>query len=234
MTAALQPLGSGGAPRAAAAVVEDLRLRDAARGRAAVDGRSGGLGHPADRDLLRELRTGVDAVLVGSATLRAERYANLLDPPQRARRAAAGLPPQPLVATVSRDLDVPVDIGLFGEPDARVHVFTESSGEVTGRGAEVHVHRFDPGALRLAEALALLHAELGVAAVLCEGGPTLLRRLVGEGCVDDLMLTLAPLLVAGDEPAPLAGEALRPPARMALRAVLRADDHLVLHYALGS
>jgi len=205
-----------------------------ADGRAAVDGRSGGLGHPADRDLLRELRTGVDAVLVGSATLRAERYANLLDPPQRARRAAAGLPPQPLVATVSRDLDVPVDIGLFGEPDARVHVFTESSGEVTGRGAEVHVHRFDPGALRLAEALALLHAELGVAAVLCEGGPTLLRRLVGEGCVDDLMLTLAPLLVAGDEPAPLAGEALRPPARMALRAVLRADDHLVLHYALGS
>jgi riboflavin biosynthesis pyrimidine reductase len=251
VTAALQPLGPGGAPRAAAAVVEDLRLRDAGRapagrprvvaamiasadGRAAVDGRSGGLGHPADRDLLRELRTGVDAVLVGSATLRAERYANLLDPPQRARRAAAGLPPQPLVATVSRDLDVPVDIGLFGEPDARVHVFTESAGEVTGRGAEVHVHRFDPGALRLAEALALLHAELGVAAVLCEGGPTLLRRLVGEGCVDDLMLTLAPLLVAGDEPAPLAGEALRPPARMALRAVLRADDHLVLHYALGS
>ena len=251
MTAALQPLGPAGAPRAAAAVVEDLGLRDADRapagrarvvaamiasadGRAAVEGRSGGLGHPADRDLLRELRTGVDAVLVGSATLRAERYANLLDPSQRARRAAAGLPPQPLVATVSRDLDVPVDIGLFAEPDARVHVFTETAGEVTGGGAETHVHRFDPGALRLADVLGLLHAELGVAAVLCEGGPTLLRRLVGEGCLDDLALTLAPLLVAGDEPAPLAGQALRPPAGMALRAVLRADDHLVLHYTLAS
>ena len=250
MTPALQPLGPAGAPRAAAAVVEGLGLRDAARapegrprvvaamiasadGRAAVEGRSGGLGHPADRDLLRELRAGVDAVLVGSATLRAERYANLLDPPQRARRAAAGLPSQPLVATVSRDLDVPVDIGLFAEPDARVHVFTEAAGEVARRDAEVHVHRFAPGALRLADALAQLHAELGVAAALCEGGPTLLRRLIAEGCLDDLLLTLAPLLVAGDEPAPLAGEELRPPAATTLRDVLRADDHLVLHYALG-
>lgn len=251
MTAPLQPLGAAGAPRAAAAVVEELGLRDPARapsgrprvvaamiasadGRASVDGRSGGLGHPADRDLLRELRTGVDAVLVGSATLRAERYANLLDPPQRARRVAAGLAPQPLVATVSRDLGVPVDIGLFAEPDARVHVFTETAGEVAGRGAEVHVHRFEPGRLRLADALGRLHAGFGVTAVLCEGGPTLLRRLVGEDCLDDLMLTLAPLLVAGEEPPPLTGEPLRPPARMGLRAVLRADDHVVLHYAPGS
>jgi riboflavin biosynthesis pyrimidine reductase len=247
---ALQPLGPAGAPRTAAAVVEALGLRDPARapagrprvvaamiasadGRAAVDGRSGGLGHPADRDLLRELRTGVDALLVGSATIRAERYADLLDPPQRARRVAAGLAAQPRVATVSRDLDVPVDVGLFAEADARIHVFTEAAGEVAGRGAEVHIHRFERGALRLCDALALLHDEHGVAAVLCEGGPTLLRRLVAEGCLDDLMLTLAPLLVAGEEPAPLAGGPLRPPAGMALRDVLRADDHLVLHYALA-
>jgi len=248
---ALQPLVPGGAPRAAAAVVEALALRDPARapagrprvaaamiasvdGRAAVDGRSGGLGHPADRELLRELRTGVDALLVGSATLRAERYAELLDPGQRARRAGAGLAPQPRVATVSRDLDVPVQVGLFAEPDARVHVLTEARGEVAGRGAEVLVHRFAPGTLTLRGALSLLHADFGVAAVLCEGGPTLLRRLVGEGCLDDLLLTLAPLLVAGEEPTPLAGEPLRPPAGMALRDVLRADDHLVLHYAAAS
>jgi riboflavin biosynthesis pyrimidine reductase len=247
---ALQPLGPAGAPRTAAAVVEALGLRDPARapagrprvvaamiasadGRAAVDGRSGGLGHPADRDLLRELRTGVDALLVGSATIRAERYANLLDPSQRARRGAAGLAAQPRVATVSRDLDVPVDVGLFAEADARIHVFTEAAGEVAGRGAEVHVHRFERGALRLRDGLALLHDEHGVATVLCEGGPTLLRRLVAESCLDDLMLTLAPLLVAGEEPAPLAGAPLRPPAGMALRDVLRADDHLVLHFALA-
>jgi riboflavin biosynthesis pyrimidine reductase len=248
VTTTLQPLGPAGAARSAAAVADALRLRDpattpagrprvvaamiaSADGRASVDGRSGGLGHPADRELLRELRAGVDAVLVGSATLRAERYANLIDPPHRARRVAAGLPPQPRVATVARRLDVPADIGLFAEADAVIDIFAEAEGEVAGRGAEVHVHRFAAGTLRLRDALALLAERFGVAAVLCEGGPTLLRALVAEDCLDDLMLTVAPLLVAGDEPASLAGEQLRPPPRLVLREALRADDHLVLHYA---
>ncbi len=253
MTTARQPLAPAGAPRSAAAVVEGLRLREPARapagrprvaaamiasadGRAAVQGRSVGLGHPADRELLRELRTGVDALLVGSTTIRAERYAKLLDPPQRARRAGAGLPAQPLVATISRRLDVPVEVGLFAEHDARVHVYTETDGATQpppSRGAEVAVHPFPRGALDLRSVLAHLRGELGVRAVLCEGGPTLLRRLVAEGCLDDLLLTLAPMLVAGDEPAPLAGGALDPPAGLELASVHRADDHLVLHYAVA-
>ena len=73
-----------------------------------------------------------------------------------------------------------------------------------------------------------------MAAVLCEGGPTLLRRLVGEGCLDDLMLTLAPLLVAGEEPRAADRRAAAPARPDGLRAVLRADDHLVLHYARAS
>ena len=47
------------------------------------------------------------------------------------------------------------------------------------------------------------------------------------------LLTLAPMLVAGDEPAPLAGAALDPPAGLELASVHRADDHLVLHYAVA-
>ena len=250
MTTALQPLGFADGPRPAAAVVEGLRLRDPSRapsgrprvvaamiasadGRAAVQGRSVGLGHPADRELLRELRTGVDALLVGSTTLGAERYAQLLDPAQRARRAGAGLPVQPLVATISRRLDVSVEIGLFAEEDARVHVYSEMAGSVASRGAHVAVHGFPPGTLHLRSVLAHLGDELGVRAVLCEGGPTLLHRLVAEGCLDDLLLTLAPMLVAGDEPAPLAGAALQPPAGLELASVHRADDHLVLHYTVA-
>src|SRR3954463_2825306 len=44
----------------------------AADGRAPIQGRSVALGHPADRALLRELRTGADAILVGAATMAAE------------------------------------------------------------------------------------------------------------------------------------------------------------------
>ena len=109
----LGPTGARATPRE---VVEALRLRrpvgDRPRvvaamiasvdGRATVDGRSVALGHPEDRGLLRELRTGADAVLAGPATLRAERYANLLDADQVEHRAAAGLRPHPVLATVSR------------------------------------------------------------------------------------------------------------------------------------
>jgi riboflavin biosynthesis pyrimidine reductase len=234
------------AARHARDVVRALRLRDdvppgrprvvaamiaSADGRAALGERSVGLGNPADRALLRELRTGVDAILVGSSTLRAERYANLLDDDQRLARGAAGLDEQPLVVTVSRDGDVPVDIGLFAEPSARVVVLTEAEREIEGRGAQVVVRRFGAGALTLAGALGALRDEHGVEAVLCEGGPTLLRRLVGEEALDDLLLTVAPVLVGGDAPGILTGAALDPPVALRLREVLRAGDHLVLRLA---
>jgi riboflavin biosynthesis pyrimidine reductase len=70
----------------------------------------------------------------------------------------------------------------------------------------------------------------GVRSVTCEGGPRLLRALLAEDCVDDLLLTVAPLLVAGDGPASLGGPQLAPPARMELAGVHRADDHLFLRY----
>jgi riboflavin biosynthesis pyrimidine reductase len=213
-------------PRVVAAMIASVD------GRAAVHGKSVALGHPADRALLRELRTAVDAILVGSGTLRAERYANLLDDDQRAHRVAAGLEPEPVVATVSRRLDLSTDIPLLAEPTARVQVYTEAQGEVPSQGAWVAAHRFEPGGLTMPAILEHLRAERGARAILCEGGPTLLRELVVADCLDDLMLTIAPLLAAGDAPTPLSGPAIEPPAGLALRDIHRAGDHLFLHYTL--
>ena len=66
--------------------------------------------------------------------------------------------------------------------------------------------------------------------MLCEGGPTLLRALIATGCLDDLLLTLSPLVAAGEGPAATAGAALDPPVGLALRDVHRAGDHLFIHY----
>jgi riboflavin biosynthesis pyrimidine reductase len=244
--ATLLPLGPAGAPQTARTVVAGLDLGAGGRaggrprvaaamiasadGRAAVAGRSVGLGHPADRALLRELRAAVDAILVGPGTLRAERYAKLLDPDQRAARAERGRAPHPVVATISRSARVPEDIPLFAEPGVPIQVYTEAAADVRGRGADVAVHRFEPGGARPAAVLAHLAAERGVRSVLCEGGPTLLRAVIADDCLDDMLLTLAPLLAAGSAPTPLEGEALDPPARLALRSVHRAEDHLFMHY----
>jgi riboflavin biosynthesis pyrimidine reductase len=77
-----------------------------------------------------------------------------------------------------------------------------------------------------------LWRERGARAILCEGGPTLLRELVAADCVDDLMLTVAPLLVAGEAAPPLSGLELDPAVGMALREIHRAGDHVFLHYTL--
>jgi riboflavin biosynthesis pyrimidine reductase len=247
--ATLRPLADTSTGWSARKVVRALGLREPAEGtadrprvvavmiasadgRTAVRGRSVGLGQPADRALLRELRAAVDAILVGTGTLRAERYANLLDDDQRTQRVAAGLDAEPIVATVSRRLDLPADIPLLAEPTARVQVYTRSEGEVPSQGAWVAVHRFADDELTMPAILEHLRSERDARAILCEGGPTLLRELVAADCIDDLLLTVAPMLVAGDAPTPLSGAALDPPVGMALRTIHRSGDHLFLHYTL--
>jgi len=225
-----EPVAAAGAaprPRVVADMVASVD------GRATVQGRSVALGHPADRALLRELRTAADAILVGTGTLAAERYANLLDDDQRARRAADGRPAHPVVATVSRRLTLPVaEAPLFGEAGVPIVVFTEADAPAPTVAAELDVVRYDAGALTLVAALEALAAR-GVRCVLCEGGPSLLRRLVAEGALDDLLLTVAPLLAGGEAPSILEGDAFAPePAGLTLREVHRADDHVFLHYGL--
>jgi riboflavin biosynthesis pyrimidine reductase len=219
----LEPRAPGERPRVAASMIAS------ADGRAAVQGKSVKLGHPADRALLRELRTGVDAILVGTATIAAERYATLLDPDQREHRVARGLTEDPLIVTISRALRLPLEAPIFSEPDTRILAFTESSDPAPDAGAQLEIARCAAGSLTLAAVLDALGAR-GVRGVLCEGGPSLLRRLVAEDRLDDLLLTVAPLLVAGDAPAVLEGEVLDPPAGLTLRALHRADDHVFLHY----
>jgi riboflavin biosynthesis pyrimidine reductase len=223
-----EALAAGASPRPR--VVADMIA--SLDGRASVDGRSVALGHPADRALLRELRAGVDAILVGTGTLRAERYANLLDPEQRAARVAAGRSAHPVVATVSRALDLPLDIPLFGEAGIEILAYTESVAAApasSAGGAALEIVRRDPGTLTLPEVLRDLGAR-GVRSVLCEGGPTLLRELIAQGGLDDLLLTLSPLVVGGGAASIVEGAVLAAPARWALVEAHRAGDHVFLHY----
>ena len=72
----------------------------------------------------------------------------------------------------------------------------------------------------------------GVRALLSEGGPTLFHGWLATGLVDELFLTLTPLLT-GDaaEIGILPGLRLDDPARFALSWALRSGDELFLRYA---
>ena len=68
-------------------------------------------------------------------------------------------------------------------------------------------------------------------ALLCEGGPTLNRALLAAGVVDELFLTLSPLLTGNtDAPRIVEGEDLPAPVRLRLEWVLHHDDELYLRY----
>ncbi len=216
-------------PRVAAVMIA------APDGRAAVQGRSGGLGRPADRDLLREARAQADAILVGTGTLRAERYGAVLDDDHRALRTAEGRDAEPRVVTICRDLSrLPVEEArIFSEPQARVTVFTASTEEdvpAPPTTAALEVVRQASQDLRPGAVLRHLRKHHGVELLVTEGGPTLLRELVAKGLLDDLILTVAPLLIGGDGPSLLAGDMLSEPVALRPVSVHRAGDHLFVHY----
>ena len=100
----------------------------------------------------------------------------------------------------------------------------------TARAAEVAdvITAGDKG-VDLAQALREL-AERGHENVLAEGGPGIAAQLAGADLIDELCLTVSPLLAGGDAKRILDGGLLRPPARLELEHVLESDGYLFLRY----
>jgi riboflavin-specific deaminase-like protein len=199
-------------------------------GRAARDGRSATIGGDADLELLLELRAIADAVLIGTGTLRAEGYDRLVRREERrARRQAAGLAADPLAVVLSRRFDVPWEAGLFQAPEQPVLVYTHAeAGAPPEVPATVEVVRLEVAGLT--EMLADLRAR-GVRSLLSEGGPTVHGALHAAGVVDELFLTIAPLITGdADEPNIVEGGRLPDAAELELVSVERVGSELFLRY----
>jgi riboflavin biosynthesis pyrimidine reductase len=205
-------------------------------GRVAYQGRSRALGDDGDLAVFRALRREVDAVLVGTGTLRAERYGRLVgDADARERRRRRGLSPEPLACVVTRSGQVPFDIPLFAEPEAKIVIFSGVEIDLDGVAAEVQVVVLDPGEPLFTAALRRLRTRHGVGALLCEGGPGVFGALVAQGAVDQLFLTVACKLVGGAEnPSILGGPELPEVAELSLEGVLERHGYLFLRYAVAS
>jgi riboflavin biosynthesis pyrimidine reductase len=131
---------------------------------------------------------------------------------------------------ISRSFEIPWDAGLFAAEDQPVIVYTGGDGPRPDVAAPLEIVRLEDPTPRAA--LADLRAR-GVRSLLCEGGPTLNSGLLAAGVVDELFLTLSPLL--SGEPGALRiveGAGLPDPARLALEWALRHDEELFLRYAV--
>lgn len=160
-------------------------------------GSSRGISSPADRRLLGLLRRRCDALLVGAGTIRAEGYSPLRSA-YADIRIASGQRPAPVLVVVSRTLDLPLDSPLFRESTERPLVITCGAAPSTARRAAADVSEvIDIGESEVDLAgLRDLLRERGLPRVHCEGGPTLLNRLIGLDQVDELLITLSPIVTA--------------------------------------
>jgi riboflavin biosynthesis pyrimidine reductase len=206
-------------------------------GSAAIGGRVGPLSTGPDAALFRLIRALADVVLVGAETVRREGYRSIRLPEElAAARQAAGRPRTPRLAVVTRSLDLDWSGDAFAGAPAGSRTLVITCRAADARRAEraravadvviAGEDRVDPGqaVLRL--------SELGYRVVLCEGGPTLLGELVAAGRLDELCLTIAPLM--GGDPLPVAVSPPGAPLRQfALRHLLRDGDTLFLRYERG-
>jgi riboflavin biosynthesis pyrimidine reductase len=169
-------------------------------GATALDGVSGGLGGPADKVVFAAIRAAADVILVAAGTARDEMYG----PPRtsaanQAARVARGQSAFPRLALVTRSLDLDPASAMFAEAPEPPLVFTVAGAPQERRDALAAVAEVvtvghdgvEPTAL-----LADLHRR-GHRSVLVEGGPSFNAQLVAAGLVDEVNLSLSPMLVGG-------------------------------------
>jgi riboflavin biosynthesis pyrimidine reductase len=193
-----------------------------------------------DKHLMGLLRAFADAVLIGSGTLRAspkgrwrpegvypaarDAFTELRVELGKAERATVA------VVTTGRSLDTSHPVL------AEAVVLTTEAGAALLRDSVPNVAVVNDGAwVDLAAALAWLRAQ-GHAQILAEAGPTTFGELVAAGLVDELFLTVSPVLAGRSASARRLGlvelVSLLPERRVApsLVSVRRGSEHLFLRY----
>jgi riboflavin biosynthesis pyrimidine reductase len=203
-------------------------------------------GAPMDRFVMGLLRAHADAVVIGAGTLRAhaagawtaEHAYPTATEAFAAVRATLDLPPSPRLVVLSGTGDLPSHPALRGSI-----VMTSERGvgrlpdDLVGH-ADVRVLPGDERGPAVGRAIDELRAE-GHARILTEGGPRLLGSLVDAGTIDELFLTVSPVVAgraSGDaRPGVVDGMAF-PPDRFrtaTLRSVRHIDSLLFLRYELS-
>jgi len=205
-----------------------------ADGAAAVDGRSEGLSSPGDKRIFFHGRLLADVVLAGAGTVRAENYRGArMSPERRAARARLGRSEVPPIAVVSGSARLDPSAPLFTDTAVPPIVVTTAAAPAGRRaaladaGADILVAGEET--LDLRRALDGL-AERGLLRIDCEGGPRLFGELVAEDLVDQLCVTVAPLLAGGDAGRIAVGRPAQRARAMDLASILVDDGFTMLRY----
>ena len=201
-----------------------------------------------DRFVMGLLRAFADAVLIGSGTLAGSTQglwtADAAYPPATEAfaklRRQLGRPPLPQLAVLTATGSVDPEQRAL-EAGALVVTTDQGAARLDGRlPAATTVVSLGAGPQLDPRAAVELLQERGCRLIVSEAGPHLFGSLLGAGLVDELFLTLSPLIAGHrslDGRLPLVEEAHLLPdaaAEARLLGVRRDRSHLFLRYELGS
>ncbi len=199
--------------------------------------------NPADRFVMGLLRASADAVLVGAGTLRdtpnhhwtAEHILPELSAEWVAYRRALGIAPQPrlILVTGSGAVDVMHPAIRAGATFLTTAAGADRIAEIVPSTCDVRT--FPGDEVPLGEAVAWLRAE-GHQRILSEAGPRVTGQLLSDDLLDELFVTISPVLAGRDGPRPglVEGVELLPLRRLTgrLASARTGGDFLLLRYSL--
>jgi riboflavin biosynthesis pyrimidine reductase len=172
-------------------------------GGATDDGSSGGLAGPGDRAVFARMRQEADVILVGASTVRIENYSGVqMSLAQRQQRQARGQTEVPPIAVVTHRAEFEHDAKLFTRTEVPPLILTarDTVPDATKRfGAQAEVvdaSGAEPDRVDPAGVVGVLNAR-GLRRVLLEGGPSLLSLFIEQDMLDEMCVTIAPILVGG-------------------------------------
>lgn len=214
-------------------------------GAATLAGRSGGLSGEADTEVFAMLRALADVIVVGAGTARAESYQPVKPGEEGVRWQwlREGRPPSPPIAVVTRRLDLDLSGPLLTAAPGHaktIVITTEAAPPERREAAAASADVVVCGDVRV-DLAATLDAltERGHQRILTEGGPQLLNQFAGAGLLDELDLTISPLLAgpgagrivqqAADPPGSGEPEGYRP-RDLTLAHVLTDEGYLLCRY----
>ncbi|HJP74139.1 MAG TPA: pyrimidine reductase family protein [Pseudonocardiaceae bacterium] len=203
-------------------------------GAATVRGRSGGLGDDNDKRIFRLGRQLSDVILVGAATAVTEKYRGVKRSEMAGvDRAALGLAPVPTIAVVTAKCTIEPHTLLVADTEVPPIIYTTSNADQARRdalaeaGAQVVLTGTDRVDLQAVKADL---GQRGMSRIDCEGGPRLFGSMIVAELVDELCLSISPMLTSGDSGRIAVGPLPAQPQRMRLRSVLHGGDMLILRY----
>jgi 2,5-diamino-6-(ribosylamino)-4(3H)-pyrimidinone 5'-phosphate reductase len=182
-------------------------------------------GSARDHARMSRLRAAADAVLVGGATFRNWPHPALPDDGDRARLTA-----RPWNIVVTRSLGVPLDSDFLREPAIRPLFVTRAASVPRDFPADIEAWpgEGDPPVRWIVDRL----AARGVERLLVEAGGDLLFQFLAADALDEMHVTLCPLVVGGPAPslADGAGFDRNDLRRLQLVASEVEGDEVFLHY----